>query len=466
MLGKQRHKCFIAFLVVLISAGALRGQDTAGDELTPTERLYGLSLIWKEADYNFPRFQDLPALDWDSAYQAYIPKVLTAETTVDYYRLLIRFTALLRDGHTQVTMPSSVFEQHVFDQPHLRLEAVKGRAIVWAAADSLTSQIPLGSEVVAVDGTPTTEFLHTNVYPYMSGTSPRFRRSLGNGWYVNGIGLLWGRAGSEVAVTIRTPDGEERTVPLTRSSSSVRASWAQLDRSRSSGSFEFRWIDDAYAYVALNTFADAAQVARFDSIASELRSANGVIIDLRQNGGGGDDVAKPIIARHLTSDTLEGSRSRTRVNDAARRAWGRYADQEWAREYAPYYTGEAFRELGRNAVVPDTSVAKIDVPVVVLIGRNTGSAAEDFLVWLDGLDAVTLVGEPTTGSTGMPLSLDLPGGASARILTKHDTYPDGREFLGVGVQPDIFVEPTVEDLIAGRDGMLMRALEVLRDRVQ
>jgi C-terminal processing protease CtpA/Prc len=81
---------------------------------------------------------------------------------------------------------------------------------------------------------------------------------------------------------------------------------------------------------------------------------------------------------------------------------------------------------------------------------------------LDGLENVTLVGEPTTGSTGMPLSIALPGGGSARIVTKHDTYPDGREFLGVGIQPDVFVEPTVADLMAGRDGMLEEALMVLR----
>ena len=87
-------------------------------------------MIWKEADYNFPLFKQRPALNWDSAYQAFVPKALSAQSTIDYYRVLLRFVALLRDGHTQVTMPPWVFRRHVFDQPKISLTAVQGKAIV------------------------------------------------------------------------------------------------------------------------------------------------------------------------------------------------------------------------------------------------------------------------------------------------------------------------------------------------
>jgi carboxyl-terminal processing protease len=100
-------------------------------------------------------------------------------------------------------------------------------------------------------------------------------------------------------------------------------------------------------------------------------------------------------------------------------------------------------------------------PVVVLVGNMTFSAAEDFVVAFDLMKRGKLIGEPTGGSTGQPYSFKLPGGLSARVCMKRDTYPDGKEFVGVGVQPDILVVPTIADIRDGRDVALSKAIEFL-----
>jgi carboxyl-terminal processing protease len=101
-------------------------------------------------------------------------------------------------------------------------------------------------------------------------------------------------------------------------------------------------------------------------------------------------------------------------------------------------------------------------PVAVLISGATYSAAEDFMVAFDSMKRGLIVGEPTGGSTGQPLMISLPGGGTARIGTKRDTYPDGRAWVGVGIQPGLKVAPTVADLRKGRDTMLEAALATLR----
>jgi carboxyl-terminal processing protease len=53
-------------------------------------------------------------------------------------------------------------------------------------------------------------------------------------------------------------------------------------------------------------------------------------------------------------------------------------------------------------------------------------------------------------------------GAYARICTKWDRMPDGTEFVGVGVQPDVRVELTRQAIAAGRDLVVERAVQVLR----
>jgi C-terminal processing protease CtpA/Prc len=101
-------------------------------------------------------------------------------------------------------------------------------------------------------------------------------------------------------------------------------------------------------------------------------------------------------------------------------------------------------------------------PVVVLTSPRTYSAAEDFAAVFDAMKRGAIVGEPTGGSTGQPLSVPLPGGGSVRICTKHDRYADGKEFVGVGIQPGVTAAPTVADFRAGRDTVLEAALSFLR----
>lgn len=91
----------------------------------------------------------------------------------------------------------------------------------------------------------------------------------------------------------------------------------------------------------------------------------------------------------------------------------------------------------------------------MLTSARTYSAAEDFVVAFDAMQRGRIVGEPTGGSTGQPLIFDLPGGGTGRI-------PDGRAFVGVGIQPQVMVAPRVADLRAGRDTVLEAALGLLR----
>jgi C-terminal processing protease CtpA/Prc len=77
------------------------------------------------------------------------------------------------------------------------------------------------------------------------------------------------------------------------------------------------------------------------------------------------------------------------------------------------------------------------------------------------MDRGEIVGQSTGGSTGQPLVIHLPGGGSARICSKRDRYPDGTEFVGVGVKPDIEIEPTIADFRSGRDAAVERALELM-----
>jgi carboxyl-terminal processing protease len=56
--------------------------------LTLIERIYGLSLLWKEAEYNFAHWYKVKDLNWDEIYKQYLELVISTENFIDYYKLL------------------------------------------------------------------------------------------------------------------------------------------------------------------------------------------------------------------------------------------------------------------------------------------------------------------------------------------------------------------------------------------
>ena len=77
---------------------------------------------------------------------------------------------------------------------------------------------------------------------------------------------------------------------------------------------------------------------------------------------------------------------------------------------------------------------------------------------------MTKIGERTCGSTGETMFFELPGGANAAVCTIKDTYRDGREFVGVGIEPDIYVKKTLSDFVTDNDPALKKAIEFLKKK--
>jgi len=101
----------------------------------------------------------------------------------------------------------------------------------------------------------------------------------------------------------------------------------------------------------------------------------------------------------------------------------------------------------------------------VLANEGTASAAEDFLVALDNNGRATIVGTPSYGSTGQPIFGELPGGGEFRVCSRWCLYPDGREFINTGVQPQVYAPLTLEDYKSNFYSVFATGMEVLRGQL-
>ncbi|HUS72602.1 MAG TPA: S41 family peptidase [Sedimentisphaerales bacterium] len=409
--------------------------------LTPEQRVEAFARLWSTVKFNFANFDLVPELNWDNVLSEYLPKAMRDQSNDEYILLLQECIGRLKDGHTSVGsswgngLPSAC--------PPLRIRSVVGKAIVTELGETeeiKASGIKPGDEITHVDGRHVQELLEKNIYPYIYASTPQGRNLKA---YPR---ILQGPKESTVSLSIKTPEGAVRKVSLTRKASGL----ALLPRRTRRFGLEYRDLEGGLAYVALNSFSSGAIVQAFNEKFNQISQAKGLLIDVRKNHGGSSGYGHEIIAR-LIDKSIPATRWKTPQYRAAFRAWGR--DEKW-------YDG------GFKMINPETTDPFLG-PVVVLIGPETNSAAEDFVVPLHAAGRATIVGQKSRGSTGQPLRFSfLDGKISGRVCTKRDQYPDGREFVGVGIIPDVEVHPTPADIAVGKDIVLEKGLKVLRSKIK
>lgn len=409
------------------------------EHLSEADRIAGLSLFWSEAKYNFAHFNNVPGLDWDQAYLDFLPQVIAAADTRAYYEVLMRFAPLLHDGHTNINPPKEL-QAHFYARPPLGTALIDGKVLVtFVGSDRLAKQgIRVGDEITAIDGIEVKRYAQERVAPYESGSTPQ---DMAVRMY--SYALLAGDKDVPLKLDLDDGHGHRRTLVVARD--------GYADR-RSPPSFVFRQLPGGVAYLSLDQFETKASSEAFMQHLPQIMQAKALILDVRRNGGGSDSYGFQILSR-LTAAPIPGPRSTELSVDPVARANGNLT-LEW------------LQLDGSGASYPHHTSPIFTGPVAVLTSARTFSAAEDFVMTFDALKRGILVGQRTGGSTGMPMAFTLPGGGSARICVKWDSYPDGREFVGQGIAPDVEVAPTIADIRQGRDPVIARAADLLRAKLK
>jgi C-terminal processing protease CtpA/Prc len=100
--------------------------------------------------------------------------------------------------------------------------------------------------------------------------------------------------------------------------------------------------------------------------------------------------------------------------------------------------------------------------VVTLVDGSTISQAEHTALLLEAATGTRFVGAQTAGADGDVTDLVLPGGVRVLFTGAEVRHADGRPLEGVGIVPEVKVEPTIEGLRAGRDEVLEASLRLAR----
>jgi len=102
-------------------------------------------------------------------------------------------------------------------------------------------------------------------------------------------------------------------------------------------------------------------------------------------------------------------------------------------------------------------------PLVLLVSGLCASSSELFIMGLKESGRAVVIGTPTAGAIEEFFAIPLPSGAEAGIGYSIIYSPKGEPLEGKGIMPDVLVEQTLEDLHAGRNTALEKAVEVLEE---
>ncbi|HYO83506.1 MAG TPA: S41 family peptidase [Bryobacteraceae bacterium] len=413
-------------------------------DLSMEQRAWVASKLYASVQMFNAHGEGSPDFDLDREYKAFLGAALSAADRRGFDLAAMKFVGGLRNGH------SSFSDEWLFRQYGQPLGfTLQPMAEGWVVTSSQIPELNPGDIVANVDDKSIDAF------------------------YAEHDGLL---EGSSEATRRRRFASQSYLWPEKFVLSLKNGKQVQIDRREqklgSIKSFPFPQGEvetpAGVAFVRIQSFGDLERETALVKRIGELSAARAIVIDVRGNGGGSTPTR--LIAA-LMNRPWRGFVTTTPIHVALTGA------QSQARKLFPavnanaYYRGyfdahdemtpAELRMIGTRQV---PLAGAYSGKVVLLADGYCNSACEDFLVPFKTSGRGILVGETTNGSSGQPYYYDFGNGMAFRVSTKRYYMPDGSVFEGVGIKPDVEVRPSVDDWRAGRDPVLVKALEVAAAR--
>jgi carboxyl-terminal processing protease len=359
-------------------------------------------------------------IDWQAKRATFRPIAARAANTQEFYDVLRQMIASLKDAHTRVYSPDEKFDwwSPRFVTVGLTVREVQGAPTIIHIdpnSPAAKTDIQQGDVIVSIDNLPVTEFIaHRMRLAGLANDSDYRFRTVAT--------LFDGTAGTTVKVDWTTRNGKQKSTLLQRY-------WSQRQlgfNNQRKGKIAVLRIDAFTQIVALDFSKVLPQV---------LEGAEGIILDLRANGGGDAEAMADVASLFLDDGTN----------------LGKFADRSGASFELQTFSKRLWR-------IPGLLPTKL--PLVVLTSENTSSAAEILVAALQAKRRARVIGTVTCGCVlAIRNRHALPDGGVLDVSEFDYRTAGGVRLEGVGVKPDKVTHLTRADIYSRHD----RALDLAKD---
>ena len=220
-------------------------------------------------------------------------------------------------------------------------------------------------------------------------------------------------------------------------SDSIQSIYLKKDYNQSSG-LTYQILENNIGYIYCSSFSNGIGDGNLDQTLNRLSICDGLIIDVRNNGGGNLTTAQKLAARFTNQKTLVG--------------------------YMTHKTGKGHSDFSNPypVYIEPSNGIRWQKRAVVLTNRRSFSATNDFVNSMKQFPLITIVGDKTGGGSGLPFTSEIPCGWSIRFSASPMLDPQMNQ-IEFGINPDVKVDMTSEDMQKGKDTMIEIACKLLKD---
>ena len=230
-----------------------------------------------------------------------------------------------------------------------------------------------------------------------------------------------GKVGSTVTLTVVRKTSPAKNYTLTRSLIHVKSVDCQMEPGN-------------IAYIRIRFFGNETDV-EFSEAIEKMKGlgAKGMILDLRNNGGGYISAAVDVCSKLLQSGTLIVSVVNTRT--------------------------------GRNEVHKASGSEQLDIPLAVIVNELSASAAEITAGALKDTGTGILIGNTTFGKGSVQTIHELKDGGALKYTIARYLTPKGIDINKKGIAPTILVKMESDRVGSSDDTQLQKALSHIREKM-
>ncbi|MEY2887600.1 MAG: hypothetical protein RI913_1019 [Pseudomonadota bacterium] len=228
-----------------------------------------------------------------------------------------------------------------------------------------------------------------------------------------------GEPGTKITLTIFRKS-EDRTFPITITRAEIKVQ-----------SVKAKFVEPGIAYVRITSFQERTipdLAKKLNELAGENPQLKGLVLDLRNNGGGLLQGAVGVSAAFLPTDTLIVS-TKGQTEEAK---------QVFKSTFDNYRLSES------NDALAQLSPVFKKVPLVVLVNAFSASASEIVAGALQDHKRATIIGKTTFGKGSVQTVRPLSADSALKLTTAYYYTPTGKSIQAFGIKPDIAVDQNAE----------------------
>lgn len=228
-----------------------------------------------------------------------------------------------------------------------------------------------------------------------------------------------GEPGTKITITIFRKS-EDRTFPVTITRAEIKVQ-----------SVKAKLLDDGIAYVRITSFQERTipdLAKKLNELYAKTPQIKGVVLDLRNNGGGLLQGAVGVSAAFLQNDALVVS-TKGQAEDAK---------QLFNANFSNYKLSES------NDALAELAPIFKKVPMVVMVNAFSASASEIVAGALQDHKRATIIGKTTFGKGSVQTVRPLTNDSALKLTTAYYYTPTGKSIQAFGVKPDIPVDQNAE----------------------